>query len=72
MVKGLPKWVLRSIGPIVLIYIVWNIDLGELWGILRRCSPGFLLAAYFMIIPALLLRAARWKRKQPTSTPIRF
>jgi len=61
MVKRLRKWALRSIGPIVLIYIVWKIDLGELRGILSRCSPGFFLAAYFMIIPALLLRATRWR-----------
>jgi uncharacterized protein (TIRG00374 family) len=61
MGERLRKWTLRSIGPIVLLYIVWNIDLAELFGILRRCSPKFLLAAYFMIIPALLLRAARWR-----------
>jgi uncharacterized membrane protein YbhN (UPF0104 family) len=50
-----------AIGPLILLLILWMLDPRELFQALRRAEPLPLLAAYLMPLPAIALRALRWR-----------
>jgi len=55
------RWLVRLIGPAILIALFASIDTDELIAAFSRTSVPLLIAAYLMGLPPLLLRAGRLK-----------
>ncbi|NQT03039.1 MAG: flippase-like domain-containing protein [Planctomycetes bacterium] len=58
--KMLNKWLLRSVGPLILLFILFRLDVGATIDVIRRTSVWPLVVAYLMFVPSLLFRTQRW------------
>ncbi len=58
---GVRPWIFRLVGPLVLLLILSRLDFKEILAALQRASVALILAGYFISLPSLLLRAARWR-----------
>lgn len=54
------KWLLRSIGPAILAYILLRSDLNAIVKILSEASLWHVALAYLLFIPSLVFRTKRW------------
>jgi len=57
----LGKWVFRSLGPIILIVILFRLNLSETIESLANAEIMPLIFAYLTSLPAILIRSLRWR-----------
>ncbi|NJL33669.1 MAG: flippase-like domain-containing protein, partial [Chloroflexaceae bacterium] len=60
MRKYLP-WLLRLLGPALLLVFLWQSDLGELTAILQNVNPWPVVWSLILILPFLIIKAWRWR-----------
>ncbi|NJP04874.1 MAG: flippase-like domain-containing protein [Chloroflexaceae bacterium] len=54
-------WLLRLIGPLLLILFLVNSDIEQLWIILRNADPWPILLSLLLMPPFLLIKSWRWQ-----------
>jgi len=52
---------LRLLGPVLLIVLLWQLDLGRVWHVLRQADPLWLLWAGVALIPLIAIKTVRWQ-----------
>lgn len=60
MRKYLP-WLLRLLGPALLVLFLWNSDLEQLFAILLNADPWLVLWSLLLLPPFLLIKTWRWQ-----------
>ena len=55
------KWVLRSIGPVLFVIILYRLDLVRLIALLSNINPLYFVPAILLFIPLLVVKAWRWQ-----------
>jgi uncharacterized protein (TIRG00374 family) len=55
------RYFIKSIGILLLVVILFNVDLDEVIDHLRQCDPIPLVLAIMLIVPQVALRALRWQ-----------
>ncbi len=52
---------LPLVGLVLFLYIIWNMDLAEIFSILKGMNMLYLLVSIAAIIPSLIIKAFKWK-----------
>ncbi|MGD8243153.1 MAG: lysylphosphatidylglycerol synthase transmembrane domain-containing protein, partial [Desulfobacterales bacterium] len=55
------RYLIRSIGIVLLVVILTRVDLGDVGRQLQNCRPLAVVLAIFLIVPQVALRAYRWQ-----------
>ncbi len=55
------RYLIRSIGIVLLVVILLRVDLEDTWRQLQNCHPAAVVLAVFLILPQVALRACRWR-----------
>ena len=55
------KWLIRLVGIILLIMILWRINYPELWKCLRQTNIPLYLLSFLLIIPIYIFKTIRWR-----------
>ena len=55
------KWILRSIGLILFIFILYKLNLTEIIALLSSINPFYFALALLLFIPLLVIKAMRWQ-----------
>lgn len=55
------KWLIRLIGPALLLYFLLTTDLQAVWHTLLRTDPWLFGLSVVLVVPFLILKAARWQ-----------
>ena len=55
------KLIVRIIGLLILVLILSQLDLNEIWGILQSIKPFHFLSSFLLIIPLISLKSLRWR-----------
>ena len=56
------RWLLRLIGPLLLIVFLWTSDLSRLWEILRGAAIGPVIWSLALFPPFVIIKSWRWIR----------
>lgn len=55
------KWYLKTIGPIIFVFILTKIDIKTTFSVLTKAKPSYIIFACFVVFPlSLLLRTYKW------------
>lgn len=60
--NNLLRWLLRLLGPALLILFLANANLGELWNTISSASPWPIIISLLLMPPFVLIKAWRWLR----------
>lgn len=55
------RYLVKSVGIILLVVILFNVNLAEVIRHLQQCDPAAMVLAILLIVPQVALRAVRWK-----------
>ncbi len=62
MMKKTLTWLLRLLGPALLVLFLWNADLGQLWVTLRGALLWPIILSLLLMPPFVVIKAWRWTR----------
>lgn len=55
------KWVLRLIGPVIIVVILFHLDLKDVWQSIIALNPFYLLLAVIFQLASYVLKSVRWQ-----------
>jgi uncharacterized protein (TIRG00374 family) len=62
MTRTTLRWLLRLLGPVLLVVFIWNADLGELWNTLSTARLWPIVWSLLLLPPFLVIKSWRWIR----------